>query len=162
MPQLPTLSGFFRLTFCPSIFRKEIPAEEWCRLLAIASRLGCKEVRAKAIDELTMKKEEVSPIARIELGNKCGVRKWLPEAYAEVFARGSHLTIEEGEKLGLEVAVKVLEGRDKCKRNNWTQSGDGNVIRLVKQIFPPPVAPKFAGRAVYKVSRMSSEPPWSP
>jgi len=139
--------------FYSSIFRKEIPAEEWCRLLAVASKLGCKEVRARAIDELTARKEEVSSIDRIELGNRYDVTKWHPEAYAEIFTRGSHLTTEEGEKLGLEVTVKVLGGRYTCKRNDWTHSGDGNVIQLVKQIFPPPVVPRLAGRAVYTPGR---------
>ena len=93
---------------------------------------------ARAIDELTTRKEEVSCIVRIELGNRYGITKWLPEAYAEAFTRGSHLTTEEGEKLGLEVAVKVLDGRDWCKRNDWTHGGDQNVTRLVQVIFPQP------------------------
>ena len=158
--QSATCSVSVRLIFFPSILRKEIPVEEWCKLLIISSKLGCKEVRARAIDELTARKSEVSSVDRIELGNKYDIPQWHPEAYADAFIRESHLTTEEGEKLGLETAVKVLEGRDRCKRNGWSHSSDNNVILLVKEIFPPldrPVAPlpRFAGRSVYSVSRTS-------
>jgi hypothetical protein len=94
-------------------------------------------VRVRTIDELTAKKTEQNPIDRIELGNKYDVPQWLPGAYADAFVRESHLTIEEGEKLGLEITVKVLEGRDRCKRNGWNNSGGGDVVRLVEELFPP-------------------------
>ena len=161
--QFTTWNGGIRLIPFLSIARKRIPTEEWCKLLIIASKLDCKEVRARAIDELTMRKNKVSSISRIELGNKYDVPQWLPGAYADTFVRESHLTIEEGEKLGLEVTVKVLEGRDKCKRNGWNSSGDTNVIQLVKEIFPPStsllrnsVTARLAGRPVYRVSRESA------
>ena len=139
-----TCNGFVRLILFLSVLRKEIPAEEWCRLFVISSKLDCKEVRVRAIDELTAEKTKLSSIDRIELGNKYDVPQWLPEAYADVFVRESHLTTEEGGRLGLGVTVKVLEGRDKCKRNGWSHSGDSNVIRLVREIFHPlnrPVVP---------------------
>jgi len=137
-----TCNRFVWLTLFLSVLRKDIPVEEWCRLLVVSSKLDCKEVRARAIDELTAKKKKLSSIDRIELGNKYDVPQWLPEAYADAFVRESHLTTEEGEKLGLEITVKVLKGRDRCKRNGWNHSGDGDVIRLVKEImFPPPNRP---------------------
>ena len=158
--QFATCNGSVRLIFFPSVLRKKIPTEEWCKLLVISSRLGCKEVRARAIDELTARKSKVSSIDRIELGTKYDVSQWLPEAYADAFTRESHLTTEEGERLGLEKTVRVLEGRDKCKRNGWSNSSDNNVARLVKDILLPlnrQVAPlpKFSGRFVYRVSRTS-------
>ena len=120
-------------------------------------------MRVRAIDELTAKEAKLSSIDRIELGNKYDVPQWLPEAYADVFVRESHLAAEEGEKLGLEITVKILEGRDRCKKNGWSHSDDNNVIQLANEIFPPPnraVAPRrrggrFAGRLVYGVSRTS-------
>jgi len=68
------------------------------------------EMRARAIDELTAKKTNVSSVDRIELGNKYNIPQWLPEAYADAFTRESHLTMEEGGKLGLEIETKVLQG----------------------------------------------------
>jgi len=141
-------NGFIWLIFFSSVLRGEIPVKEWCRLLVISSKLDCKEVRARAIDELTAKKNELSPIDRIELGNKYNVPQWLPGAYADVFVRGSHLTTEEGGKLGLEITVKVLKGRDRCKRNGWNHSGGGDVIQLVQEIFPPPNRPE-TGKGQY-------------
>ena len=88
-----------------------------------------------------MRKTKVSSIDRIELGNKYDVPQWLPEAYADTFVRAGHLTTEEGEKLGLEVAVKVLEGRDKCKRNGWKSSTNVKVTQLVRMIFTPSTPP---------------------
>jgi len=129
-------NGFIRLIFFSSALRKEIPVKEWCRLLVISSKLDCKDVRGRAIDELTAKGTKLSPIDRIELGNKYDVPQWLPGAYADVFVRESHLTMEEGGKLGLEITVKVLDGRDRCKRNGWSHSGHSNVILLVREIFP--------------------------
>lgn len=93
-------------------------------------------MRARAIGELAAKIAEVSSIDRIELGNKYDVPQWLLEAYADAFTRENHLTTAEGEKLGLEITVKVLEGRDRCMRSGWNSSGDGNVTQLVKDIFP--------------------------
>ena len=96
---------------------------------------------------------------RIELGNKHNVPQWLPDGYADLFVRPSHLTVEEGKKLGLEVTVKVLEGRDTCKRNRWTSSSDDDVTQLVKKIFPrrSRLTPqesqgRNAGRTIYRYS----------
>ena len=140
--------GIVWLTSCRSIFRR-IPIAEWCKLLVVSSKLDCGEVRTKAIAELTAQRTNLSAVDRIELGNKYDVTQWLPEAYGEVFVRDSHLTVEEGKKLGLEVTVKVLKGRDTCKRNGWratkgwgafvTVSGD--VTALVREIFPSLPAP---------------------
>ena len=139
--------GIVWLTSCRSMFRR-IPIDEWCKLLVISSKLDCGEVRTKAIEELTAKRTSLSAVDRIELGNKYDVTQWLPEAYAEAFVRDEHLTVEEGKKLGLEVTVKVLKGRDTCKRNGWratkgwggvTVSGD--VTALVREIFPSLPAP---------------------
>jgi hypothetical protein len=65
------------------------------------------------------------------------IPQWLPEAYADTFVRESHLTVEEGEKLGLEITVQLLKGRDQCKRNGWRSGRDTGVIQLVEAIFPP-------------------------
>ena len=145
--------GIVWLTSCRSIFRW-ILIDEWCKLLIISSKLDCGEVRTKAIDELTANKTSMSPIDLIELGNKYNVPQWLPEAYAKVFVRDKHLTVEEGKKLGLEVVVKVLKGRDTCKRNGWRRTPQAirgprrsvvtvseDVAALVREIFPPPPAP---------------------
>jgi len=123
--------------FYRGILRGKIPTEEWCKLLVISSKLDCIPVHTRAIDELTAKKTEVSPVDRIEFGNKFNIPQWLPEAYADAFVRESHLTVEEGKKLGLETTVKVLKGRDVCNRNGWDGVGPG-VTQLVKEIFPPP------------------------
>ena len=125
-----------------SVIRKVIPTDEWCKLLAISSKLACEELRVRAIDELTANISKVSPIDRIELGNKWSVPQWLPEAYADAFIREGYLTKEEGKKLGLDIMVKVLRGRDTCKRSGWnsksSSSGDRHIIELVEKIFPPP------------------------
>jgi len=123
--------------FYRGIFRK-IPADEWCKLLVISSKLDCKQLRTKVIDELAARKMKVSSVYRVELGNKYAVPQLLPQAYAELFVRENHLTMEEGERLGLEITVKVLKGRDRCKRNSWTSARDVSVTELVKEIFPPP------------------------
>lgn len=133
------------LITCLSILRKEIPADEWCELLVLSSKLGCKELRTRAIEELIAKKTEVLPVDRIELGNKYQITQWLPEAYAHLFVREDHLTVKEGEKLGLDITVKVLKGRDACKRSRWTSSESYFVTELVERIFPPPNQP-FARR----------------
>ena len=123
---------------CPSFLQKKIPTTEWHKLLVISSKVGCKELRTKAIDELTARKTRVSSVDRIVLGNKHIVPQWLPEAYADLFVREGHLTVEEGEKLGLEIAVKVLKGRYTCKKNGWTSSVNAKVLALVNDMFPPP------------------------
>lgn len=135
-----------------------IPTDEWCKLLAISSKLACEEARVRAIDELTANKSKVSPIDRIELGNKYNVPQWLPEAYADAFIREGHLTKEEGGRLGLEITVKVLRGRDTCRKSGWNSStstsGDYNITQLVEEIFPSPKPEpqkrKVAGKLVGK------------
>ena len=153
---------------CLSVLRDHIPTKEWCELLAISSKLDCRDVRTRAIDELTLTTREIemSPVDRIDLGNRYSIPQWLPRAYVDVFTRESHLTIEEGKKLGLETTVKVLKGRDACKRNDWND-GDSGVTRLVREIFPSPESPVLtwwpsgqrgrgvgrAGRSVYRPGR---------
>jgi hypothetical protein len=119
-----------------SILRKEIPVNEWQKLLVVSAKLDCKEVRDKAIDALTTKRYQVLPVDRIVLGKKYDIPQWLPGAYAEVFVREKHLTVVEGEKLGLEATVVVLKGREKCKRNEWNSSDSSDVTQLVKDLFP--------------------------
>lgn len=138
-----------------SVLRNEIPIREWCKLIVISSKLNSKDLRTRAIDELSARKKQVSPVDRIELGNDHNIPQWLSEAYAEVFVRQSHLTVEEGKQLGLEITVKVLKGRDTCRRNGWDTPSSG-VTQLVKEIFPSsgsPVSPvqqrKKAGTNVY-------------
>jgi hypothetical protein len=131
-----TCNCFVQLTIPRSILRREIPADEWCKLLVISSKLDCGEVRTRAIEELTPNAPKVSPVDRIELGTKYNVPQWLPEAYADLFIREDHLTKEEGRKLGLEITVKVLKGRDRCRRCGWVSRS--HVTQLVKEIFPPP------------------------
>lgn len=136
-------NDFVRLIFFLGVLRKEIPIEERCKPLAIPSKLGCKEV-CVGDSRAHCKKSKLSPTYRIELGNNYDLSQWLPEAYANVFVRGDHLTTEEGETSGLEIMVKILEGRDRCKRNCWSHSGDIDVVWLVEEIFPSlnqPVAP---------------------
>ena len=144
----PFRSAYFFL----SILRNQIPNDEWFKLLVISSKLACEAVRARAINELTTIRPKVSPIDRIELGTKCNVPQWLPEAYADAFIRESPLTKEEGEKLGLEITVKVLRGREKCRRSGWSQrsSGDRHITKLVEEIFPPPKPEPQKGKVAGK------------
>jgi len=134
--------------FYRGILREEIPTNEWCKLLVISSKLNSKEVRARAIKMVTANISKVPPVDRIEIGNKYSVPQWLPGAYKELFIRKSQLTVEEGEKLGLEVAVKVLQGRDKYQRNRRYSNG-ANVTQLVEEIFPPASPQKKVDKFVY-------------
>ena len=55
-----------------------------------------------------------SAVDKIVLANDYKIKDWLLDAYDEVCARREPLTIEEGQRLGMDTVIKIANFRERC------------------------------------------------
>ncbi|KAG2006793.1 hypothetical protein CC2G_014539 [Coprinopsis cinerea AmutBmut pab1-1] len=78
---------------------------EWISVLKLSTRWYFNDLRKVAIDELS--EVEMDPIQRVCLAKAYHVYDWLLEGYEELVEREDPITEEEGEKIGMGVALKL-------------------------------------------------------
>lgn len=86
-------------------------AEEWVRLLSIASRYGMERIRTRALHELEYL-PPLDPIQKITLARKHNVQEWLLPSYVALCLRRQPLNVLEAVELGLETMVLIAMGRE--------------------------------------------------
>ncbi|KAG1888405.1 hypothetical protein F4604DRAFT_1674745 [Suillus subluteus] len=89
-------------------------AEEWVRLLSIATRYGMERIRARALHELEYL-PPLDPIQKIILARKHDVQEWLLPSYVVLCLRRQPLNVLEAVELGLETMVLIAVGREACE-----------------------------------------------
>jgi len=95
--------------------------EEWSSVLDLANRWGFAQVKDLAVCGL--EKIEMEDVDRIALYHKHGVdRKILIPRYSALGARDYSLTVEEGNKLGMETTIFIAHARD-CARSYMSLGG---------------------------------------
>ncbi|KAG8905654.1 hypothetical protein FRB99_008495 [Tulasnella sp. 403] len=88
---------------------------EWRAALYPATVYEFNRVRDYIISLIDLE-QDVDPVERIELANKCRVWKWLHPAYITLCTRIEPISIEEGARLGLSVSVALCHVREQCLR----------------------------------------------
>ncbi|KAG1888977.1 uncharacterized protein F5891DRAFT_947212 [Suillus fuscotomentosus] len=86
-------------------------ADEWIRLLSIATRYAMERIRARALHELECL-PPLDPIQKIALARKHDVREWLLPSYVALCLRREPLNVLEAVELGLETMVLIAIGRE--------------------------------------------------
>lgn len=89
-------------------------AEEWVRLLSIATRYGMERIRTRALHELEYL-PPLDPIQKITLARKHDVREWLLPSYVALCLRRQPLNVLEAVELGLETMVLIAMGRESVR-----------------------------------------------
>lgn len=110
---------------------------QWSSILHLAEKWGFENLTLLAIDNLIV---HASPIDKIVLGRRYGIKEWLPAAFEAVCTRADPLTVEEGTKLGMEDTVRIaaarqLYGTGKARHHTEYLSGDlGQIFELVRPL----------------------------
>jgi hypothetical protein len=95
--------------------------EEWSSALDLANRWGFSQVKDLAVRGL--EKITMEDVDRIAFYHKHGVdRRILIPRYSALCAREYSLTVEEGNKLGMETTVFIAHARD-CARSYMSFGG---------------------------------------
>ncbi|KAG8963763.1 hypothetical protein FRC03_002588 [Tulasnella sp. 419] len=88
-----------------------LDGESWKAVLRLATKWGCPELRDYAMRSIERLK--LKPVEMIVLSRHCKVDKWLRPACLELCIRSEPLTVEEGKLLGIELAMKLVQIREK-------------------------------------------------
>lgn len=92
---------------------QEIPYEQLCPLLVLATEWGFDSIRKYAIDALS--KQDDLPVPRILLARRARVPEWLPEAYLTLATRLAPPSKYEASVLGPESTLCISDARSKIR-----------------------------------------------
>ena len=117
--------------------------KEWTSILDLANRWGFAQMTALAVREL--EKMEMPDVDRIVLYHKYSIdRMILVPRYAALCARDRSISVEEGEKLGMETALMIGHARERARSKMsggpaamHERFDDAHVAQLVTDLFVP-------------------------
>jgi hypothetical protein len=95
----------------------------WLELLPISTRLLFDAVRARAIEEITSRLDEVSPFDIIALAVKHDVTQWLKPAYQRIVTRNDPITQAEACKLPFHITIMLTRSRERYQGQLRQQEG---------------------------------------
>lgn len=95
-------------------------ANQWLSILSVSTELKFKSIRSAAIANLT---DILDEIDRIRFGRVHGVWDWLTEPYRILSEREEPLTLEEGDRLGMEDVIAIARKREELARGLPYDSG---------------------------------------
>lgn len=90
---------------------------ELTALLSISTRFFFEKIREMVIKEIDkdISYTLISPVDRIVLAEKYDVSKWRRPAYVELALRTLPPNLEEGEKIGWDLATKICQARESLR-----------------------------------------------
>ncbi|KAK0494875.1 hypothetical protein EDD18DRAFT_1255532 [Armillaria luteobubalina] len=89
----------------------ELSLNGWISVLAL-SNLWRMTMRKAAIEHLTSKLSEISPVDRVLLGRKYSVANFISSGYEELASRVGIVSLEDSERIGLGTALKIQHIRE--------------------------------------------------
>ncbi|KAG6914654.1 hypothetical protein DXG01_016097 [Tephrocybe rancida] len=126
--------------------------EEWVAILKLSTQWKMLEIRNMAIHHLTL---ATIPVAdRIAFAQKYDVSNWLRSALITLVHRNESISIDEAEKIGLELSLKICRMRDSSRilpdalDNAQLRSITGAEFQKELQLLPPLPAAQRVVRAV--------------
>ncbi|KAK0494878.1 hypothetical protein EDD18DRAFT_1172831 [Armillaria luteobubalina] len=90
----------------------DLSVNGWVSVLALSS-LWRMSVRKTAIERLTSRLSQISPIDRIILGRRYSVTSWISSGYEELASRAGVVSLEDAERIGLGTALRIEHIREK-------------------------------------------------
>ncbi|KAJ4471571.1 hypothetical protein J3R30DRAFT_3299284 [Lentinula aciculospora] len=73
---------------------------DWSDILHVAHTIDMYQIGALAISKINDLGSTVSPVDKIDLANKYGIKEWLEPSYMALVGRLDDLTLEEDKKIG--------------------------------------------------------------
>lgn len=141
--------------FLPRDYDHDATADVWSSVLRVAHKWGFDKVKALAVREL--EKTQMMPVDKAVLARDCEVgNDWLVTAYAELGARESPLTREEGQRLGLDAVIQLAEVRERIRdRRSCAHLPLADPIPLASSRFECP-SPALSIKPDERVERTSA------
>ncbi|KAG9094359.1 hypothetical protein FRC06_010884 [Ceratobasidium sp. 370] len=92
--------------------------------LNMATKYCHPSLRAYAVNALSSRSSELSPVERIEVARACDIPEWVSGAIDELCEREERITLEEANRLGVEVFGDVSRRREQRVYNRgWKDMG---------------------------------------
>lgn len=111
--------------------------DQWLSILYLAEKWGFENITLLVIDNLIV---HATTIDKTVIDHRHGLTKWLPAAYEALCNRIDPLTVEEGARLGMEDAMRILAERQlyetgRASHNARYLSGDlGQIFELLRPL----------------------------
>ncbi|KAG8918329.1 hypothetical protein FRC01_001923 [Tulasnella sp. 417] len=123
----PRLSSFLTVATAKTIKGQfSLPLNEWVLALHAAMQLGCDEVREYAVKSIDAQVKPKEAVSLIRLGLRYHVYEWARDGFALLIERGTPLSLEEGNRLGMELVLAIVRCREALTRrregDNFTTS----------------------------------------
>lgn len=88
--------------------------DEWTSILSLATRWDFEDIRTLAIREI--QSLDMSPVDKIILAQEFDIGgRWLLGAYTALCERAEPLSVSEGARLGLDIAMRVAQLREQLR-----------------------------------------------
>ncbi|KAF9262674.1 hypothetical protein L218DRAFT_867238 [Marasmius fiardii PR-910] len=107
--------------------------EEWISILDLSTRWDFTSLRELSITRVFQVLDD--PSDRIVLGIRYDVTDWLVSAYTELCERKEPLTLEEGRKVGVDIAVTIAQVRHKIRYNSNLNRDHDSIVQVVRHVF---------------------------
>ncbi|KAF6747347.1 hypothetical protein DFP72DRAFT_1075384 [Ephemerocybe angulata] len=126
----------FCKVLCPMERHETTPTltqQKWIWVLRFATIWNFNDLRQRATDMLNLTEPKLSPFDKITLGKELNVSAWLKSGYSELVTRGSSISVEEAQVLGLQTAISLIAIRESYLRSKYSKHG--LPVTLDKQII---------------------------
>ncbi|KDQ56643.1 hypothetical protein JAAARDRAFT_194625 [Jaapia argillacea MUCL 33604] len=123
---------------------RNVSLSEWIDLLSISTRFICDKIRGRAIREIdSFRHPRIDPVEKIVLAGKRDIPEWLAPSYEDICQRVNPLEVEEAEKLGITMAVKLMRAREAIRERSCSNTAKARGTRR-RVATPPPQFPSSA------------------
>lgn len=85
-----------------------------------------------AIEAIDRIGSRIDPVDQVVLAVKYGIPEWLPAAYSAIGERKEPLTSDEGNKLGMDTAMKLAEVREKVVKSTHSNGSPARLPRALR------------------------------
>ncbi|KAF5317256.1 hypothetical protein D9611_003670 [Ephemerocybe angulata] len=133
----------FCRVLCPMERREtnqSLTQQQWIRVLRLSILWNFNDIRQKAIDMMNLTEPKLSPFDKITLGKELNISAWLKSGYSELVTRGSSISLEEAQALGLQTAISLISIRESYLRSKYSKHGlpaalDEQIITVFQSEF---------------------------
>ncbi|KAJ8077414.1 hypothetical protein PM082_001844 [Marasmius tenuissimus] len=107
--------------------------DEWISILRLSTHWDFSSLRELSISRISQVLDDPSDL--IVLGNQYDVTDWLVSAYTELCIRKEPLTLEEGRKVGVDIAVTIAQVRHKIRYNSNLNRAHDSIVQVIRHVF---------------------------